>query len=124
MKHEADKLTGNALAWAVCLAMGYAPVMSGNDVCYRNDEGSFVVADFTSEAQVGTLMSEYWVGVERPSKGQKVPLWRAIADTEQSLLSPFNKMNSVVSSNAETIGAAVCRAIVKAKLGTSVELPF
>lgn len=76
---------------------------------------------YTSDEEVGSLMTKEWVGVERPSKGQKTPLWHAITDNKRSDASRTTTF--VVSAWGETIGVAVCRAIVLSHCGKTVSVP-
>jgi len=122
MKIQSEELTGNALIWAVCRALGHAPVVAETGIAYRSDHGSWVYPRYTSDSEAGELMSSEWIGVERPSRGQKTPVWRAIADSKVPT-KPHEYCGGVMSAWGETIGVAVCRALVLSRLGVTVDVP-
>lgn len=122
MKTQSETLTGATLLWAVCRALGHAPVVAATGIAYRSDHGSWVYPRYTDDAEVGTLMSSEWIGVERPSHGQKPPVWRALADSKIPT-KPHEYCGGVVSAYGETPGVAVCRALVLSRLGATVEVP-
>ena len=121
-KVKAEELSGAALLWAVCLALGHAPVVAATGIAYRSDQGTWVYPRYTSDEEAGALMSSEWIGVESPSRGQKTPLWRAISDSKVPT-KPFEICGGVVSAWGETLGVAVCRALVLSRLGVNVDLP-
>ena len=121
-KVKVEELSGSALLWAVCLALGHAPVMAATGIAYRSDHGSWVYPRFTSDAEAGELMSSEWIGVERPCRGQKTPAWRAIADSKVPT-KPHEFCGGVVSAWGATLGVAVCRALVLSRLGVAVDVP-
>lgn len=122
MKIQSDTLTGNALIWAVCHALKHAPVVAATGIAYKSDHGSWVYPRYTSDAEAGELMASEWIGVERPCKGQKPPVWRAIADSKIPT-KPHEFCGGVVSAWGETIGVAVCRALVLSRIGVAVDVP-
>ena len=122
MKTQSEELTGNALIWAACRALGHAPVVAETGIAYLSDHGSFVYPRYTSDSEAGELMSSEWIGVERPSRGQKLPVWRAIADSKVPT-KPYEYCGEVMSAWGETIGVAVCRALVLSRLGVTVDVP-
>lgn len=117
MKTNTTELDGQALIWATCLALGYSPVVAATGVAYRSDHGSWVYPRFTDDSEAGPLMASEWVSVERPSGGQKPPVWRAVTDSKRK------ELNWTVSAHAQSLGVAVCRAIVLSRCGESVEVP-
>lgn len=56
-KVKSEGLSGKALLWATCLALGHSPVVAATGIAYRRDHGSWVYPRFTSEQEVGELMS-------------------------------------------------------------------
>lgn len=122
MKIQTEELSGNALIWAVCCALRNAPVIAATGIAYRSDHGSWVYPRYTSDSEAGELMSSEWIGVERPSRGQKTPVWRAIADSKVPT-KPHEYCGGVVSAWGETLGVAVCRALVLSRLGVTVDVP-
>lgn len=120
MIQNSKDLTQKALIWAVCRALGHSPTLCNGYVVYRSEHGSWVAPTYTSNDDVGELMNSQWVGVERPSKGQKTPLWRAITDIK---VKNIDGLNSVADAWGETIGLAVCRAIVVSHFGKTVDIP-
>lgn len=121
-KVKSEGLSGKALLWATCLALGHSPVVAATGIAYRSDHGSWVYPRFTSEQEVGELMSAEWIGVERPSRGQRTPVWRAIADSKVPT-KPHEFCGGVVSAWGETLGVAVCRALVLSRIGVMVDVP-
>ena len=121
MKAESQNLDGAALIWAMCLALGHSPEVAATGVAYKDDHGSWVYPRFTSDSEVGELMTKECIGVERPSKGQTVPLWRAITDKKTQ--TKYQSRFEVVSAYGETLGVAVCRAIVLSRCGSTVDVP-
>lgn len=121
-KVKSEELGGNALLWAVCMALGQAPSVTATGIAYRSDHGSWVSPRYASDDEVGALMSSEWIGVERPSKGQVRPVWRAIADSKIHT-KPHEATGGVVAAWGETIGVAVCRVLVLSRLGETVDVP-
>jgi hypothetical protein len=121
-KVKAEKLDADALLWAVCLALGHAPVLAATGIAYRSDHGSWVYPRFTSDQEAGELMASEWIGVERPCCGQKTPVWRAIADSKEPT-KPHEFCGGVVAAWGDTLGVAVCRALVLSRLGVAVDVP-
>lgn len=122
MKAKTETLTGQALIWATCLALRHSPVVAATGVAYRSDHGSWVYPRYTSDQEVGELMSSEWIGVERPSRGQKTPVWRAITESKIPT-KPYETCGGVVSAFGVTLGEAVCRVLVISRLGAFVEVP-
>lgn len=121
MKTKTQTLNGNALTWAMCVALGYSPVVAATGIAYKSDHGSWVYPMFTSDSEVGELMSSEWVSVERPSRGQRIRTWRAVTDSkrpEKPLV-----LSWVASAAGESLGIAVCRAIVLSHCGDTVDVP-
>lgn len=119
---KSEELSGVALLWAVCHALGHAPVLASDGIAYRGAHGSWVYPRYTSEEEVGTLISSEWISVERPSRAQKTPLWRAIADSKVPT-KPHEFCGGVVAAWGGTLGVAVCRALVLSRLGVTVDVP-
>lgn len=120
-KIQAEKLTGDALIWAVSHALGKAPVVTQDGVAYRGEGCVWVYPRYTDESEVASLMASEWIGVDRPSRGQTPPQWRAITDNKAP--ADPRRYKPVVSAWAESIGVAVCRALVLSRLGNEVEVP-
>ena len=121
MNSDVKTLNGDALIWAMCVALGHAPVVAATGIAYRIDHGSWVYPRFTSDSEVGELMSLEWVSVERPSKGQSIPTWRAVTDSKRP--EKPHVFNAVASATGESLGVAVCRAIVLSRCGVTVDVP-
>lgn len=130
---EVDKLTGRALIWAAITAMGETPQITRHAISYRSDHGSWTEVSLT-EAEAVELMRDHWIGLERPSRGQTPPQWRAIADcvrsgssgTSAKAANPHNRLSGsfwVASSSSENLAVAVFRTFVKSRLGEAVEIP-
>lgn len=129
-----DQLRGLPLAWAVALARGQAPNLhTFQRVTHRADGGSWVYSDgqFTDQEAVETVIRE-WITLERPSKGQTVPMWRAIADTKtmnarrrsQPMLPGMTPVeHTVVSAWGETYALAAMRAFAMSFLGEVAFVP-
>lgn len=120
-KMKIDNLNGKALVWAVCEALGLSPVIKNGGITYRSDHGSWVSPRYLDDSEVGELMSSEWVGVERPSKGQSTPVWRAVTDNK-SKRNP-SVFRPVVDAFGETLGISVCRVIVKSYKGDVIDIP-
>lgn len=121
MKTETKTLDGPALLWAMCLALGHAPVLAATGIAYRSDHGSWVYPRFTDDSEVGALMTAEWVSVERLCKRQTTPTWRAVTDNKRP--EKPRTFNSVASAHGESLGVAVCRAIVLSRCGNTVDIP-
>lgn len=122
MKVKSDTLNGAGLIWAMCVALGHSPVVAATGVTFRGDHGSWEYPRFTDDAEIGPLMASEWVGVDRPSKGQNPPVWRAITDVKYKK-KYGDSLVTVVSAYDPSLAIAVCRAIVMSRLGEVVELP-
>lgn len=120
MKVQVDTLVGAALAWAALKAEGHAPVAGPTGVGYRSDHGSWVFPTYT-DAEATALMVTHWIGVERPSKGQTPPAWRAIGDFRGDRAVRQHLM--VVSSHHTEFSIAVTRCFVKTKFGEELDVP-
>lgn len=118
MKIAVDQLTGRALTWAFIRALGHAPHVGAISVAYRTDHGSWDHPTL-SEREAVELMNEHWIGVERPSKGQTPPQWRALADVPSSSKLP----DRVVSAFAPSLAIAVHRCFIKSRMGDVVDIP-
>lgn len=121
MNTQTQALNGRALIWATCLALGHSPVIAATGIAYRDDSGSWVYPRFTSDSEAGELIATQWVSVERPSKGQITPVWRA--ETQQKRIKTTQALKWVVSATGESLGVAVCRAIVLSNCGETVDVP-
>ena len=121
MKINTDALLGDALIWAVTKALGKAPVIAGTGVAYKSDHGSWVYPRYASDDEAVALMTQEWIGVDRPSRGQTTPLWRAVTDSK--LKRGTGHFEPVVSAFGGTIGLAVCRALGASRLGAEVDVP-
>lgn len=121
MKANSNSLERDALTWAMCRALGHSPVIAEAGIAYRNDHDCWVYPRYTDDSEAGPLMSVEWVGVERPSKGQTIPLWRAVTDSK--IPPKPHEFQGVVAASGETLGIAVCRAIVLSRCGKVVDIP-
>jgi hypothetical protein len=120
MNTQTQALNGRALIWATCLALGHSPVVAATGIAYRGDHGSLTYPRFTDDSEAGKLMASELVGAERPSKGQVKPMWRAVTDNKcKKRPESFN----FVSATGESLGVAVCRAIVLSHCGEAVDVP-
>lgn len=122
MKMDVAILEGAPLLWATCRALGIDPVVAESGICYKAKDDTWVYPNFTNDSEVGALMSAHWISVERPSHGQTPPRWRAVTESKMPKR-PFI-FNGVVSVYGETLGVAVCRAIVLSYLGNNVDIPI
>lgn len=122
---DIDSLTGPALAWAVCAATGYrASITSGrygDEVSYYDEgHGSWAMVRLDDD-EAGHVMDKHWIGVERPSAGQKPPVWRALADY-RGKKDPFRYVG-VVSAHAPDRRTAIFRCLVKSIFNEKVSVP-
>lgn len=122
IKMNAADLTGSALTWAAISALGMSPVIAATGICYRSDHGSWVYPNFENQNGADELIESEWIGLERPSKGQKTPLWRAITDSKQKP-GPGQSPTAVVSAWGATHSLAVARVLVISHLGPVVDIP-
>ena len=117
-------LTGKALTWAAIVALGLEPVIAATGICHKNDAGGWTYPIFESPFQVAELIEREWIGLERPSKGQKAPMWRAITDRRfKKKLRPGDSDVLVVDAWGETSFLAVARVFVMSRLGACVTIP-
>jgi len=119
MQIETRKLTGTALIWAVARALNLAPLIVDSRVAYKSDHGPWVHPNYTDDAEAVELMQQQWIGVERPSRGQKTPVWQALTESK---MKP-KPLQPVVSAFGVSIGIAVCRALVLSHFGDTIEIP-
>jgi len=122
MNTPVAELEGNALIWAVCSALGQPPVISGSRVFYRSESGSWVEPLYIEDVAAVKLMTDDWIGVDRPSNGQTPPVWTAITNSKKPADSR-ELTTGVVIAHAETLGTAVCRALVLSRHGTEIDIP-
>lgn len=66
-------------------------------------------------------MASEWVSVERPSKGQSTPTWKAVTDRKRP--EKPHVFNPVAAARGESLGVALCRAIVLSHCGDTVDVP-
>lgn len=122
---DIDDLTGPALAWAVCAAYGrraaIASGRSGVEVSYYDDGHGSWSTVLLDDAEASQAMDEYWIGIERPSKGQTPPVWRALADY-RGKRDPLRYVG-VVSAHSTDRRSAVFRALVKAIFNEQIAVP-
>ncbi|MEJ6003832.1 hypothetical protein [Paucibacter soli] len=121
MQIQVDQLSRRALIWASILAQGFAPVIQGQVVSYRTDHGSWDSPRIDLD-QAAYLMNRYWVGLDRPSKGQTPPQWRAIADFVGKQPS-LKSSHFVMTANSTDMATAVIRCFVKSRFGEKVDIP-
>lgn len=119
---KSETLAGQALNWAVLQALGLAPTIdSAGKVCYRSDHGSLVSPDFESAADAGEIIHREWIGLDRPSKGQTPPLWRAITDTKTEPRP--GQFRGVSVAWGVTPFLAAMRALVLSRVGEKIQIP-
>lgn len=116
----ASELHGPALAWATILAMGRSPTMAGGRVEYRTDHGSWISYQ-VDNASAAELCDRFWIGLDRPSKGQNPPTWRALADNARQ--KGRADVPGVVSAYDVDMAVAVHRAFVLSRLGETATIP-
>ncbi|CDG95849.1 conserved hypothetical protein [Xenorhabdus bovienii str. puntauvense] len=116
MKIKTSELTGRALDWAVCLAIGGAANKDNTEVqapnrdyyLLSNGKGNF--APSTDWSQCGELIDEYGIQL----------IWVSDATIEASS-HLMNKL--VVSEFGSNHLESACRLIVLGKLGDEVDIP-
>lgn len=113
MSKDVAALSGAELIWATCRALGHAPVWAATGVAYHSEHGAWVYPRYTSDEEVGELIAKRRVSVERPS-ARTQGLWRAAADRLDG---------KEVAVTGKTLGEAVCRVLVLARLGPTVTIP-
>jgi len=122
---DIDSLTGPALAWAVCLANGRrASITSGHTGAqisnYDEGHGSWSVVRL-DDSEASEAMDKHWIGVERPSRGQKPPVWRALADY-RGKRDPLRYVG-VVCADSPDRRTAIFRCLVKSIFNDKVGVP-
>ena len=147
MKIDVNTLNGNALNYAVAKARGYELVQRGKffleqaelHACHIPcvvreshtadtewgilDEGVLEpLPDYLGdEIKVLRMLKKERIGLERPSNGQTVPMWRAITDIKHA---PRNyDLKRVVDAWGETVELAALKVYVMSYLGTVVDIP-
>lgn len=125
MAVEVDSLEGGALAWALCAAEGWTPHIgsgrNGLEVSYYDDgHGSWSVVRL-DEGEAVQAIKRRFIGIDRPSDGQKAPTWRAVADFKGKQ-KPFAP-TWVVSASAKTLETAVFRCVVKSVFNETMKVP-
>ncbi|MFK4705616.1 hypothetical protein ABIC83_002455 [Roseateles asaccharophilus] len=121
MRIKIDNLNKIALAWAAIKAMGHEPHISGGSVSYRTDHGSWDAVR-VNEHEAAQLIVEHWIGLERPSRGQTPPQWRAITN---AVLDGARRSTGalVVDAWSPDMATAVHRCFVKSRFGEDIEIP-
>lgn len=119
---QVDTLDGPDLDRAAALALGYVP-SDGSRWPHRDDPTSQIDIETFSPTTDGALASaiidEKWIGIERPSRGQKTPVWRAIKDSEMKVrVGDF--AHRVVSATGPNHVIAALRALVKGVYGDTM----
>lgn len=122
VKLPSSELTGAALTWAGIKASGFMPVINKDGICYKSDHGSWVYPNFESPQESAEIAEREWIGLMRPSKGQKTPQWQAITDSKMKQQASRNDYG-VVSAWAPTSHLATARVFVISKLGAEIEVP-
>lgn len=120
MKIATNRLTGNALIWAVILAGRHQPVQTTSGIAFKSDHGSW---DFPrcDRAEAAEILVREWISVERPFKGQTPPTWKAIVDNKQR--GPRQELHPVLSATGATFELAVHRAFVASYFGEVIDMP-
>lgn len=118
MKLQVSDVTGPALDWAVAkAAFNCSPTDVSDDICGTWYEGENVGGVYgwgpsTNWFQCGPLLERFRLGIYQAAK------WAASADGTPNYSSSFDE-----ESCGSTAPIAVCRAIVREKLGDVVDAP-
>lgn len=123
IKLKADELTGPALTWAAIRALGFAPHIEAAGIGYKSNHGSWVYPDFEDPAEAAQMAEREWISLERPSRGQKTPMWRAITDEKGRKLGPGECRLGVVDAWALTSYLAIARVFIVSRLGPFIDVP-
>ena len=113
---KTTKLTGKALDWAVGVAIGYSPTISGGNVIVGNEDERgvthMVICEPTTNwGQLGPILSECMHYCKRGA----VVVVGVQVKVNESLITAHG--------SAGDLETAACRAIVAAKLGDTVDVP-
>ena len=122
-----DLLTFPNLDLAVLMAEGYTPASGQFWVAEGGDIVDSSKYNPSSDGHLCMrLMEKHWIGLDRPSRGQTPPMWRALADwkdeDKQRLFGSNAYCHITASARGTTAMVAVCRLVVRMKFGNEVEL--
>jgi hypothetical protein len=124
---KVDALTGKLLDEWVLRADGFTPDSKGSPWWSRASDKAmhslpaFNPTDIEAEAgaeQCVELITRHWIGIERPSRGQTPPMWRALCDVPADVTP--RPMNMVVDAYGEIMPVAAMRAFVKSRFDDTV----
>ncbi|CDM88202.1 phage protein NinX family protein [Xenorhabdus bovienii] len=123
MKIKTSELTGRALDWAVCLAIGGAANKDNTEVqapnrdyyLLSNGKGNFTPS--TDWDQCGELMDKYCKSFGMVQRRAN-ETWRAFAYG-----TPRNGQDTMRLASGDTLQIAFCRAVVAAQLGDEIDIP-
>lgn len=111
-----DALDGRMLVLHLIRAMGHVPYLDGRNFVYRSEHGSWV-APVVDDAQAMELVRDFWIGLNRPSKGVAEPLWTALGDVPDRT---SDIEDYVVSSSDLDPCIAVARCLVATRFGKTL----
>ncbi|MDE9571291.1 phage protein NinX family protein [Xenorhabdus bovienii] len=118
MKIKTSELTGRALDWAVCLAIGgtanedNTEVQAPNNGYYllSNGKGNFTPS--TDWSQCGELIEKHRVELD----------FNSVSEEWSAYIFNFEELESVIE-DGDTPQIAICRAVVATQLGDEVDIP-
>lgn len=129
VKMETKELTGSALDWAVCIALGWRRSLDPLEDCGWRGEPAFEGDDVgalmagsefspsTNWAHGGPLIDEF--NVSTVLMGEPLT-WTGIIGVE---FDAGNNLTGLIESTGSTPLIASCRAIVQSKLGRQIDIP-
>lgn len=114
IKMKTAELTGRALDWAVCMAVGWNPVeyRNGMLICSNMPGDEPLAAPSTSWAQCGPLIDRYSVHVNPPFCGSVAS---AYVET--------GTFGGAKGCTGKTTLEAICRSIVISQIGAEIDIP-
>lgn len=116
MKVKTSQLTGLALNWAVCIAEGNTPVFdpvrfgSVSYGMFESELGYAIKLYCTSSSEAGEMLKKYKMDLEH-------------SDGVWSARHPLQRPKKSAWVQGSTLGEALCRCLVRFKLGDEVEIP-
>lgn len=120
---QTQDLIGQPLDQAVAVALGYVHY-NGPWWHHRDDNARMLnletFAPSVNGAQGQEIIESSWIGLDRPSRGQTPPVWRALSDFKGDR--KYNRMGIVVSMWGPTALIAAMRCKVASVYGDTIEL--
>lgn len=112
-KYLIQDLLGHDLHMAVAICLGYEP--SKHQIWQHKDDPHRIlnIDEFTPSTdahQAHNIIEEFWIGTDRPSRGQTPPIWRALSNYRGERL--LNPMGNVVGMWGPTHLIAAMRCFV------------